>query len=418
MTMVLFWSAPDAARERGRRAALMSLIASCPPAALPALLAREQAAADPALPVRGAVAAGDRTSLLAMLAGPEPCAPVRTPPRRLALLLPGHGFQQPAMGARLYGWHPVFTAAVDEVLDALGAAGERLRVDWLGGNDVDSAESGQPLLFALGYALGRVLCGWRAAPDALLGHSVGELAAATLAGVLEVRAAAALLSRRRVSYREAPAGGLVAVAAPAAALTAYLTPNVRVGVVNGPEQTMLAGPAAELDAVVRRLRADGRTVVPARIPVPFHSPALAPLARRFTADLAGVRLGAPTTPLYSTASGALLTAAQAETPDFWGGQVARPVLFWPALRALLDDGDALLLDGGPGRALTALARRHAAVRDGHSAVVAMLPARPGDDRLQLALVAARLWRDGHLSTSLPGFPPAATSAPMSSNVSV
>ena len=239
---------------------------------------------------------------------------------------------------------------------------------------------------------------WDVRPSALLGHSVGELAAAALAGVLTVPDAASLLAWRSEAYRFAPAGGLIAVAAPAGKLIPFLSGDVCVGVVNSPHQTMLAGPEPELTAVAHRLRDNGFTSIPARIPLPFHSPVLEPLAAASEKALADVTLRPPDIDVYSTITARRLLPEEATDPAFWAGQVCRPVLFGPALDELLGEQDVLLVEAGPSSALTTLARKHPAVVEGRSAAVAMLPPRPGPpgtDRRAVLEAAAAIWLEGH-----------------------
>nr|AFU65899.1 DacP [Dactylosporangium sp. SC14051] len=304
--------------------------------------------------------------------------------RPVALLLPGQGSQHPGMAVELYGAEPAFTAAMDGFLGLLGAEGRRLRAAWLSGapgGAFDDAATAQPLLFAVGYALGRTLHERGVRPVALLGHSVGELAAAVLAGVLDLPGAAHVNLARTAAMVGAPPGGMLAVVAAAADLAPYVDPpgdpdGVVVGAVNAPRQTVLCGPLPRLTAVAGRLATDGvvHRAVAAR--QPFHSPALAGAAARFAAAFAGVPLAAPRIPVWSTRTGAVVAAAQAVDGGFWGGQLAAPVLFWPALDALLAGGGYTLVEAGPGQLLTTLARRHPAVRAGRSAVVPLLPSGP------------------------------------------
>jgi acyl transferase domain-containing protein len=161
---------------------------------------------------------------------------------------------------------------------------------------------------------------------------------------------------------------------------------------------MVAGDDSALAVAEDRLRAHGFGVVRSRIPAPFHSPWVKPLADRFTRDLATISLSRPVIPIYSTRSTRPVTDAQAVDAAFWAQQVATPVLFWAALDRLLGDLDALLVEAGPGRALTNLARRHPAVVAGRSAAVNLLPVRPGPPGTDLGHLlggAARIWLEGH-----------------------
>ncbi|MEV8635671.1 acyltransferase domain-containing protein [Streptosporangium sp. NPDC051023] len=253
-------------------------------------------------------------------------------------------------------------------------------------------------MFALGHALGRTVMSWGVQPSALIGHSVGELAAAALSSVIGVASAASLLAARAAAYRDAAPGGLLAVAAPAERLAEFLGDEVCVGVVNSPVQTMLAGPEHALTEVTRTLKKAGYTAIRARIPLPFHSPVLAPLAEVSETALARIPLRPPRIELYSTITARRLRPEEAVDPAFWASQVCKPVLFGPALDALLADQDVLLVEAGPSRALTNLARRHPAVVEGRSAVTAMLPPKlgaEGADRRAVLETAAAIWLEGH-----------------------
>ncbi|WP_338693499.1 acyltransferase domain-containing protein [Streptomyces sp. Q6] len=325
--------------------------------------------------------------------------------RRTVLLLPGQGAQRERMAAGLYGRERVFTDAMDDFFrffdaldgrgggrsgerrgrrlsdrpgDRLGGQGEALRATWLRaapGSAIGEARAAQPLLFAVGHALGRAVDRWGSGVDVLVGHSAGELAAACLAGVFTLEEGAGLLAAR--SRVTAPAGGMLAVAAPAAALAAHARDGVVVGAVNGPRQTVLSGPSGPLAEAARRLRAAGVTVRPLRSDHGFHSPSMEPVANAFTAAFGALELRAPTRELISCRTARRLTRDEARRPAFWGDQLSLPVRFWPALRALLDahtEGPGLvLLDASCDHSLSAAARRHPAVRSGAVVVAPLLP---------------------------------------------
>jgi len=318
----------------------------------------------------------------------------------VALLFPGTGAQQVRMGAGLYQREPAFTEAIDELLDAMGTAGYTLRQDWLDCHpaaSIDHVTRSTPLLFAVGYALGRLVQSWGIRPAALLGHSAGEMAAATLAGVFEPAEAARLVTERVRVLATAPAGGMLAVAARAEDLHPYLGgefgPDLALAAVNAPRQTILSGLSRTIEEVTRRLRADG--FVCRRVPSchPFHSPVMAPLAETEAPRFAAARLRPPRTPMFSGYTGGPLDDATATDPGFWTRHPAMPVLFWPALNALLATGDHVLVEAGPGEGLASLARLHPAVASRRSRVVAMLPVRvgsPDDDLRAVRAAAARL----------------------------
>ncbi|WP_371480173.1 acyltransferase domain-containing protein [Kitasatospora sp. NBC_00315] len=323
----------------------------------------------------------------------------------MALLLPGQGSQHAGMAAGLYDWEPVFTESMDEVFTALGADGGRLRADWLAtepGTPVDHVTRAQPLLFAVDLALARMVAGWGVSPAALLGHSAGELAAGAFAGVFEPADAARVMWDRAGRLAAMPPGGMLVVAAAAEELTPYLRGDVVVGAVNAPRQTMLAGPAAALAEAAAEIRAAGHTCREVPASTAFHSPVVA--AAVSTEAYAQLRLGVPRVPLWSGYTAARLTPEQAVSASFWARHPVDPVLFGPALDALLADGDLLLLESGPGQGLSGLARRHPRVRQGHSAVLPLLPARPRgaeEDRRSVLRAAEQLTREGYGPVRLP-----------------
>ncbi|MFC9427861.1 acyltransferase domain-containing protein [Streptomyces sp. NPDC056987] len=317
-------------------------------------------------------------------------------------MFPGTGAQHARMAAGLYGREPVFTDAVDAVLDPLGRAGRAARADWLTREPappLDADVRAAPLLFAVDYAMGRLVESWGVRPAAYLGHSMGECVAAVLAGVFSLSDAVMLLWERVRAQRAVPPGGMLAVAAGAAELAAYLGDGVVVGAVNAPRHTVLSGPERALRAVERRLASDGRTSRRLATRTPYHSPALDPVARKTEVLLRTVGLHPPALPLYSAYLARPVRPEDALSTEFWAAQPTAPVLFRPTLERLLGDGDRMLVEAGPGRSLTVLARGHRAVRSGHSAVLSTLPARslgPEEDRRAVRAARERLAAEGLL----------------------
>jgi acyl transferase domain-containing protein len=316
----------------------------------------------------------------------------------LALLLPGQGAQHPQMAVGLYGHERAFTEAMDSVFDVLGAHGAAIRSDWLSERPevcIDHVTRAQILLFAVDFAVGVQLCAWGVRPAAMLGHSAGEMAAAALAGVFELADVVELMWDRVNRLAAAPPGGMLAVAASVERVAGYLGGDVVVGAVNAPRQVILAGPTGPLEEVAARLRADGLTYRPVPSSTAFHSPMLAPLAEKAVPLLARLPVRAPAIPVYSGYLAAPLTDEVVRDPRFWASHPSAPVLFWPALNALLSGGDYLLVEAGPGQGLASIARQHPSVTRGRSRVAAALPARPSGgeaDRAALRELAERLSR--------------------------
>jgi acyl transferase domain-containing protein len=326
---------------------------------------------------------------------------VRGTTRPVALMFPGQGAQHRHMALGLYRGEPAFAAIVDEVLTLFGPLGEQVHADWLADEprvDIDDVTRAQPLLFTVDYALGRWVQEWGVRPAALIGHSVGEFAAATVAGVFDLPDAVTLMADRVARIAATPPGGMLAVRASAAELARFLRADVVVAAVNGPRQTLLAGSSGPLADVARDITAAGLLCRAAKATSAFHSPAVAAASFASVPTYAGMPMRPPEIPLYSAYTGVPLTAAKAADVEFWAGQPAAPVYFGPALDRLLADGPFLLVEAGPSQGLTALAKGHPAVASGSSEVTTLLPAKrrtDDDDRRAALNAAARLWVAGH-----------------------
>jgi acyl transferase domain-containing protein len=278
------------------------------------------------------------------------------------------------MATGLYEREPVFAGAVDEVLDLFGDP--VIRAEWLGGADLDDVRRAQPLLFAVDYALGRTVMSWGVRPIAMVGHSAGEVVAATLAGVFTLAEAVTLVRERVRAAVKIPSGGMLAVAASVPQLEPYLVGDVAIAAVNAARQTMLAGSDAPLARVRAQLDAEDFTVRPVPATTPFHCGAMAPAVQEAERTFRA-RPRPPVVTVYSGYTGEILTVEEAMSPNFWARQLTDTVHFGPALDRLLDDHNVVLVEAGPGQTLTSFARRAKAVRTGASAVLPLLPPGPG-----------------------------------------
>ncbi|MGV9823243.1 acyltransferase domain-containing protein [Nocardia xishanensis] len=308
--------------------------------------------------------------------------------RRVVLVLPGQGVQKARMGVGLYGSVPEFAERVDHVLAQWGQAGAQIRADWLAETPtlgIDDIRRSQPLLFAIDWALGAYLLDQGVTPAALVGHSVGELAASVLAGILDLVDATALMTDRLVQLADAPPGAMLAVAAKPGDVRFCVEFGVDIGAVNAPRQVVLAGSVPAIDRAASRLADAGISVRVARSPIAFHSSQLGDHALRSVPTVREITFRAPVLPLWSAYTGAPLTGEQVRDAHFWASQPALPVLFWPTLERVLDTvGPALVVEAGPGRSLTTAARRHRSMLSGISSTVALLPHAAGSreqDRL-------------------------------------
>ncbi|MFJ4624012.1 type I polyketide synthase [Streptomyces sp. NPDC088812] len=286
-------------------------------------------------------------------------------PAPVVLLFPGQGSQYPGMARPLADALPGFAAALDACLAAYEPAlADRLRPALLedrppaGEPGLTPTEWAQPALFAVGYAAATALRALGITPAALVGHSLGELTAACVAGVLDLPDAARIVTARGRAMQECPPGAMLGLGCDETAardLVAAFGGGLEVAAVNGPGSTVVAGsPQAVRD--FRTWLADRVHARPLRTDRAFHSslvePALEPLAAAFP----DIRLHRPALPFASNATGRLVGADEAVEADHFVEQARRPVRFADCLTVTADHHpDAVVVEVGPRRTLSALA---------------------------------------------------------------
>ncbi len=356
--------------------------------------------------------------------------------RPVAFLLPGVGDQYPGMAAQLYREMPVFRGAIDrcaEILQPLlgedlrsvifaesvpsheegeaggtgGAGGLDLRAmvgrgEAGGGRAVGKAAArlrqtrlAQPAVFAIDYALAQLWIDWGIVPRALVGYSLGEYVAASLAGVLSLEDALTLVAERAALIDVLPPGAMLALPMAARDAAAYLDDEVVLAASNAPLVSVVAGPPVAIEGLEERLKTAG--IVSQRLVTShaFHSPMMRPAARALTERVSKLTLRPPRIPYLSNVTGEWITAEQATDPGYWADHLCATVRFAESLARLMENPDQVLLEVGPGVALSTSARQNEAATAEQLVLSSLRDER--EERSDLAFLfesLARLWLAG------------------------
>ncbi|MFB4197555.1 type I polyketide synthase [Streptomyces carpaticus] len=397
---VLSAKSPEALRAQAARLAAAVADGGTDPSAVARTLATGRAVFDHRAVVLGTEPAG-------LLAGARRLAEGRTGAfafsgtrvrGRLALLFTGQGSQRLGMGRELHAAFPVFAEALDEILghfdpavrDAMWSAED-------GGAALDRTEFAQPALFALEVALFRLLESWGVRPDFLAGHSIGEIAAAHVAGVWSLPDAARLVAARgRLMQQLPPGGAMIAVEATEDDVLPLLGPGVGLAAINGPTSVVLSGEDAPVTSAAAELAERGRRVKRLRVSHAFHSALMDPMLTAFGEVAHGLEYREPRIPVVSTVSGQLAGAGLLTDPAYWVRQVRGTVRFHDAVTVLGGRGVTTALEVGPLGVLTGMGERIRAAAGDDAAGTVFVPALrgPAAEARDVLSAAGRLFTRG------------------------
>jgi phthiocerol/phenolphthiocerol synthesis type-I polyketide synthase E len=333
--------------------------------------------------------------------------------REVAFMFPGQGAQTLDMGRELDATEPVFRAALDECVSLFRA---QLGVDLRAviyppdGADRTAAETrlrrtewAQPALFAVEYALAQQWQAWGVKPAIMLGHSLGEVTAACVAGVFSLADAVRIVAARGRLMQALPEGAMLAVTLAPADVKPYLTTTLSLAIVNGPRACVVAGPSAEITALEDTLRDAG--VMARQLPTShaFQSQLMEPMIAPFLTEIRDVKLAAPQVPFISNVTGRRITTKEATDPAYWARQLRQTVYFADGLKELAKEPNRVFIEVGPGRILAGLTRPNLATGDARSVWASLPDARERkSDEVTILNTLGRLWIAG-VAVSWPQF---------------
>jgi phthiocerol/phenolphthiocerol synthesis type-I polyketide synthase E len=327
---------------------------------------------------------------------------------QVAFLLPGLGPQYPGMGTQLFRTQPFFRSLIESGCEALQPLrSEDLRaILWPKPGCEARAASllaqpmfGMPLLFLHEYALAQLWMHLGVEPDALLGHSLGEYAAACIAGVFSWEDGLRLVAERGALFSSIPAGAMVRVALAASDVRPLLPPTLSIAAINGPQNTVVAGGETDVRAWLAKVMREFLNLESQELAVhaPGHCQLVEPLMDQFRVVLGKTSFRAPCLRYLSNLTGEWITATEATDPEYWLRHMRHTVQFDQSARRLFDDSSAPLfaVEPAPGRTLTSLLK----LQPTAGRAVTHLPSLPhatedSPDAPVFLTAAARLWLNG------------------------
>ncbi len=313
--------------------------------------------------------------------------------RPVTFMFSGQGTQYPDAAFGLYQSERVFRELVDYCSDLLKPVlGVDLReVLYAPREQAEKAAEAlaqtsitQPVLFVIEYALARLWAHWGVHPQAMIGHSIGEYVAACLAGVFTLEEGLLLVAARGRLMQQLPAGAMLALTLTKEKAQRLLTGNLSLAAVNGLSACVVSGPTEEINALEHQLREEGVVARRLRTSHAFHSAMMEPILKSFIEEFKNIRLKLPQSPYISNLSGSWITKTDATDPAYWAKHLRQTVRFADGLQELLKEPKRILLEVGPGHALSMLAKQNPARSDEHVVLSSLRVA--GEEEQDLAFL--------------------------------
>jgi len=300
----------------------------------------------------------------------------------IAMLFPGQGSQHLGMAADLCARFPLVRSLVDECCDIVRSERgfDLAALLTATANDRNMAEiqntaNAQPALFAVEYAIARLWQSIGVSAEALVGHSIGEFVAACLAGVMSFEDAVRIVTRRGQLMQDMERGAMLSVRAAPDAVQFVLSDALCIAAINGPELCVLSGPGPDIEKAQAALEKQEFSTTVLRTSHAFHSSMMEPAVQPLVDFIGDMDLRKPTVPIVSTATGTWLSDDEATSPAYWGRQLRQTVQFSPAIRTLTAEGEWLMIECGPRRVASQLARQTIGFKSPH-AVISSLGDKP------------------------------------------
>lgn len=322
----------------------------------------------------------------------------------VVFMFPGHGGHRVNMASELYQTEFTFREQLDlcavllksdldvDLRDVLYPSPDK--IEEASRNLIRPAVA-LPALFAIEHALSMLWMKWGVRPSAMIGYSLGEYAAACLAGVFSLADALTLVAARGRLMELAPGGSMMAVPLPAQELESLLGQDLDLAAVNGPFQSVVSGPSGAVRQLEQQLVDRGLTCRQLQTSYAFHSRMMDPIVGPFIDEVKRVSLNAPKIPYLSNVSGTWITAQEATDPNYWAQHLRQPVCFADGLRVLCGEPDTALLEMGPGQTLSSLVRQHPDKPPAHRVLSALPHARDATSDVAFSLnTLGQLWLAG------------------------